>query len=213
MGDDRFEEGEARCPLLSGVGLAARMLLLGAPAAHPRRVGITEASLARETVGGRHAADDLAGDLQEPITQLQRRVLGGARHLVEHLLEVEVGMRFERRQQRRRERRMRAGWAVERSLPELRRGDEQQPLHGTGLDARERELLALEIGADLVERIIAAGIQDQQLHPGEVGCRQEPFDRNALRDGAGCAIHVGVDGRQDIALVGRKPMAGEVDER
>jgi hypothetical protein len=97
--------------------------------------------------------------LQEALLLL-RRLVSGARHLVHDLLEIDIRVGFERREQRGRERGMGACQPVERLRAELGGGDQQKPLHRAGLDAVEGQLLALEVWADVTERIVAAGIED-----------------------------------------------------
>ena len=97
-------------------------------------------------------------------------------------------------------------------LAELRRGDEQEPLQRARLDAREGELLALEAGADGANGVVAAGVEDEEFVPGGLDGLQELLDGHALGDGAGFAVHLGVDGGDDVAFVRGDAVAREVDE-
>ena len=108
---------------------------------------------------------------------------------------------------------MRAGRAVLGLLAELRRGDEQEPLQRARLDAREGELLALEAGADIADGVVAAGVEDEEFVLGGLHGLQELLDEHALGDGAGFAVHLGVDGGDDVAFVRGHAVAREVDER
>ena len=81
------------------------------------------------------------------------------------------------------------------------------------LDAREGELLALEAGADFAQRVVAAGVEDEEFVLGGRGGLQELLHQDALAYRAGFAVHLRVDGGDDIAFLRGDAVAREVDER
>ena len=103
--------------------------------------------------------------------------------------------------------------SIESLLAKLRRGDEQETLHGTGLDARERQLLSRKVRAHIAERVVAAGIEDHELHARRLGRRHDALDKHALGDGAGGTVDPRIDGGKHIALLRCETMTGKEYER
>ena len=101
---------------------------------------------------------------------------------------------------------------IERLLAELRRGHEQEALHRPCLDPRKRELLGLEVRADLAQRVVPAGIEDYQLVTGWLGRRHDALENHAVGHGASRAIQLGVDRREDVALLRCQAVASEEHE-
>src|SRR5262249_19134885 len=150
---------------------AARLLLLLENVAHAGRVlgqslvilrqfVVADAVFAGQAVRRRRPTSHLAGDLQEAGLQLLCSLVSCPRHLIEHLLEIDPGIGLECREKRRSEWRMGPRKPIERLLAELRRGHEQEALHGAWLNMGKRELLAHKIGADEPYGIVATGIEN-----------------------------------------------------
>src|SRR5262245_3400354 len=147
---------DSALPLLAGVSFASNSLLFGQQFAHSRGLTrqaivldrkrsdarITNTAGAGKAVGGCLTTHDFARYLR--VTGLFLcRLVGYARHLVHHLLEIDVRVCFQGSKQCRSEWRMRIRQTVERLLAELCGGDEQQAAPVARLNLLERELLGI----------------------------------------------------------------------
>ena len=75
------------------------------------------------------------------------------------------------------------------------------------------EFFAQEVGADKADGIVPARVEDDELVFRRLGRCHDLLDEHGLGDGAGRAVHTGVNGGKDVALFRCQTVTSKVDER